>query len=72
MMNSADIYTKQAKGGKAPLDNAIDWKNVIINGIKGERETSTMPGSAGSSWYFLRYIDAHNNDEFARRMHRNV
>ena len=67
MMNSADIYTKQAKGGKAPLDNAIDWKNVIINGIKGERETSTMPGSAGSSWYFLRYIDAHNNDEFANK-----
>ncbi|MGN1276046.1 MAG: class I tRNA ligase family protein, partial [Floccifex sp.] len=35
------------------------------DGIKGKRETSTMPGSAGSSWYFLRYIDPHNDKEFA-------
>ena len=62
-----ELEDYKAKGGKAPLDNAIDWKNVTINGIKGERETSTMPGSAGSSWYFLRYIDAHNNDEFANK-----
>ena len=52
-------------GGKAPLENAETWKNVTINGIKGVRETSTMPGSAGSSWYFLRYIDPHNDKEFA-------
>ena len=62
-----ELEDYKAKGGKAPLDNAIEWKNVIVNGIKGERETSTMPGSAGSSWYFLRYIDAHNNDEFANK-----
>ena len=52
-------------GGKAPLENATEWKNVTVNGIKGVRETSTMPGSAGSSWYFLRYIDPHNDKEFA-------
>ena len=57
----------QGKGGKAPLENAPEWVNVTINGIKGKRETSTMPGSAGSSWYFLRYIDPHNDKEFADR-----
>ena len=55
----------QGHNGNAPLENAIDWKNVIIDGVKGIRETSTMPGSAGSSWYFLRYIDPHNDSEFA-------
>ena len=49
----------------APLDKATDWVNVTYNGKKGKRETSTMPGSAGSSWYFLRYIDPHNDKEFA-------
>ena len=48
----------------APLDKATDWVNVEYHGKKGKRETSTMPGSAGSSWYFLRYIDAHNDKEF--------
>ena len=55
----------KAHGGKAPLENATEWKNVTINGIKGVRETNTMPGSAGSSWYFLRYIDPDNDKEFA-------
>ncbi|MCR4633051.1 MAG: leucine--tRNA ligase [Erysipelotrichaceae bacterium] len=49
----------------APLDKATDWVNVDYHGKKGKRETSTMPGSAGSSWYFLRYIDPHNDKEFA-------
>ena len=49
----------------APLDKATDWVNVEYNGKKGKRETSTMPGSAGSSWYFLRYIDPHNDSQFA-------
>ena len=57
----------KGKNGKAPLENAPDWVNVTVNGIKGKRETSTMPGSAGSSWYFLRYIDPHNHNEFADR-----
>ena len=55
----------KGKNGKAPLENASDWVNVEINGQKGKRETSTMPGSAGSSWYFLRYIDPKNDKEIA-------
>ncbi len=53
------------KGGAAPLDRATDWVNVTVDGKKGKRETSTMPGSAGSSWYFLRYIDPHNDNAIA-------
>jgi len=55
----------KGKNGKAPLENATDWVNVEVDGIKGRRETSTMPGSAGSSWYFLRYIDPKNENEIA-------
>ena len=55
----------KGKNGQAPLENAVDWKNVEINGVKGVRETSTMPGSAGSSWYFLRYIDPNNDKMLA-------
>lgn len=55
----------KSRNGKAPLDFAEDWKNVVRGGKKGIRETSTMPGSAGSSWYFLRYIDPHNEHCFA-------
>ena len=54
-----------SKTGASPLDKATDWVNVEVDGIKGKRETSTMPGSAGSSWYFLRYIDPHNDKELA-------
>ena len=57
----------KGRNGKAPLENATSWKNVIIDGKKGVRETSTMPGSAGSSWYYLRYIDPNNNEEFANQ-----
>lgn len=55
----------KAHGGSAPLENAKEWVNVKINGINGKRETTTMPGSAGSSWYFLRYCDPNNDREFA-------
>ena len=55
----------KGKNGKAPLENATDWVNVEVDGVKGRRETSTMPGSAGSSWYFLRYIDPKNENEIA-------
>lgn len=51
----------KSKNGTSPLENSEEWKNVILNGKKGVRETSTMPGSAGSSWYFLRYIDPKND-----------
>ena len=54
-----------SKTGSSPLSKALDWVNITYNGKKGKRETSTMPGSAGSSWYFLRYIDPHNNEELA-------
>ena len=57
----------KGRNGKAPLENKQDWVNIIYNGKKGKRETSTMPGSAGSSWYFLRYIDPKNDKEFASR-----
>ena len=57
-------YSK-APGTNAPLDKATNWVNTEINGIKGKRETSTMPGSAASSWYFMRYIDPNNDKEFA-------
>ncbi len=52
----------KGKNGQAPLENAQEWKYIEKNGVRGKRETSTMPGSAGSSWYFLRYIDPQNND----------
>ncbi len=57
----------KGKNGKAPLENAVEWKQYDKNGIKGVRETSTMPGSAGSSWYFFRYIDPDNDKEFANQ-----
>ncbi len=55
------------KTGASPLEKAKDWVNVMVDGKKGKRETSTMPGSAGSSWYFLRYIDPKNDDCFANQ-----
>ena len=50
--------------GKAPLENAKEWKEYTVDGKHGLRETSTMPGSAGSSWYFLRYVDPKNDKTF--------
>ena len=50
-----------SKDGASPLERATSWVNTPL----GKRETSTMPGSAGSSWYFLRYIDPNNDDEIA-------
>ncbi len=54
----------KGRGGQAPLENAEEWKHYDKDGLKGLRETSTMPGSAGSSWYFMRYIDPHNDKQF--------
>ena len=56
-----------SKTGASPLDKATDWVNTTFDGKPAKRETSTMPGSAGSSWYFLRYIDPKNNNEFANK-----
>jgi leucyl-tRNA synthetase len=57
-----DSY-KPGPEGKGPLANLEDW----VQSAAGERETNTMPGYAGSSWYFLRYMDPHNDTEFAGR-----
>ena len=62
-----ELEDYKGHNGKAPLENAEEWKHYEKDGIKGVRETSTMPGSAGSSWYFLRYIDPHNTEEFANQ-----
>lgn len=56
---------KPMKDGRSPIAKDEKWVNVTINGKQAKRETNTMPGSAGSSWYFLRYIDPHNDKEFA-------
>ena len=54
-----------AVNGESPLANCTDWLNVEIDGVKGVRETNTMPQWAGSCWYYLRYIDPHNDKELA-------
>ena len=54
-----------SRTGNSPLDKATDWVNTTFEGKPAKRETSTMPGSAGSSWYFLRYIDPNNSNELA-------
>ncbi len=60
-----ELEDYKAQGGKAPLENATDWVNIQYKGKQAKRETSTMPGSAGSSWYFLRYIDPDNDEALA-------
>ena len=58
---------KPSGTGESPLANAEDWVNVVDpeTGMKGRRETNTMPQWAGSSWYFLRYIDPNNKEALA-------
>ena len=53
--------------GESPLANIEEWVNVVDpeTGMKGRRETNTMPQWAGSSWYFLRFIDPHNDKQLA-------
>ena len=53
--------------GESPLAKITDWVNTTCPKCKGhaKRETDTMPNWAGSSWYFLRYMDAHNDNCFA-------
>ena len=53
--------------GESPLAACTDWVNTTCPkcGAPARRETDTMPQWAGSSWYFLRYIDPHNDKEFA-------
>ncbi|KRN29772.1 leucyl-tRNA synthetase [Lactobacillus selangorensis] len=57
---------KPSGTGESPLANDLDWVNVVDkNGRKGKRETNTMPQWAGSSWYYLRYVDPHNDAKLA-------
>ena len=53
--------------GESPLANLTDWVNTTCPhcGAPAKRETDTMPNWAGSSWYFIRYIDPHNDKEIA-------
>ncbi|MFV0557255.1 MAG: leucine--tRNA ligase [Enterococcus sp.] len=58
---------KPSGTGESPLANIAEWVNVVDpeTGLKGKRETNTMPQWAGSSWYYLRYIDPHNKTQIA-------
>lgn len=57
---------KPSGTGESPLANLTDWLEVTReDGVKGRRETNTMPQWAGSSWYYLRYIDPHNTENLA-------
>ena len=62
---------KQGPNGEGPLSNLEEWVKVpYFGGDLGEvgiREVNTMPGYAGSSWYFLRYMDPYNEKEFCSR-----
>lgn len=61
-------HYKQGEDGEGPLANVTEWVNLPAeNGTSLRRETNTMPGYAGSSWYFLRYMDPHNSDTFCDR-----
>ncbi len=57
------VNYEPSETGEAPLANNADWVNYKINGVTAKRITDTMPGAAGSSWYFLRYTDPHNQNE---------
>ncbi|TRZ37242.1 leucine--tRNA ligase [Niallia circulans] len=58
---------KPSGTGESPLANISEWVNVVdpVTGKKGRRETNTMPQWAGSSWYYIRYIDPNNSEAIA-------
>jgi len=60
---------KPTDDGESPLARATDWVNTKCPKCGGDarRETDTMPGWAGSSWYFLRYLDPRNDKEFCSK-----
>ena len=60
VLPNVDNY-KPSPEGKAPISNNKEWTNISETEI---RETDVMPGYAGSSWYYLRYMDPQNNDRF--------
>lgn len=54
---------KPSETGESPLSHCTDWLKVKIDGVEGKRETNTMPQWAGSCWYYIRYIDPHNDKQ---------
>ncbi len=59
---------KPSGTGESPLANNEDWITVVReDGVKGRRETNTMPQWAGSCWYYLRFIDPHNTEALASK-----
>jgi leucyl-tRNA synthetase len=62
-------HIKPSGTGESPLANASDWVNTIDSetGMKARRETNTMPQWAGSCWYYLRFIDPHNDNELCSK-----
>ncbi len=62
LLPNVEAYSSGPEG-QGPLANVTEWMNTPA----GQRETNTMPGYAGSSWYFLRYADPSNSGEFAGR-----
>lgn len=61
-----DLTNYQPSGtGEAPLAKAKDWVTTTFNGKKVQRETNTMPQWAGSCWYYIRYLDPHNDEAIA-------
>ena len=79
LLSGRDVYKRQpvllpdvanyepTDSGESPLATMTDWVNTTCPKCGGpaKRETDTMPQWAGSSWYFLRYCDPHNDKEFA-------
>ena len=65
LLPELDNY-KPSGNGESPLANAGEWLDFTdpVSGMKGRRETNTMPQWAGSCWYYLRYIDPHNDKAF--------
>ena len=68
VLPNVDSY-EPTDNGESPLAKMTDWVNTICPHCGGpaKRETDTMPQWAGSSWYFLRYCDPHNDKEFASK-----
>jgi len=58
---------KPTGDGKPPLSKETEWLKTSIDGVAGTRETNTMPQWAGSSWYYARFIDPHNDKEIGEK-----